>query len=77
MSIYKKGYLVDWQRKTTYTIPKKKETTSQKAIKGNEGEGKGDYAKVSHNMWIVPKDGRNRAIFGRTYRARYCIETTH
>ena len=28
----------------------KKETTSQKAIIGNEGEGKGDYAKVSHNM---------------------------
>ena len=56
----------------------KKETTSQKAIKGNEGEGKGDYAKVSHNMWIVPKDGRNRANLGRTYRARYCyVETTH
>ena len=49
---FRKGYLEDRHRITANTMQKKKEATSQKAIKGNEGEGKGDYAKVFPQQYV-------------------------
>ena len=54
---FQKGYLEDRHRITAYTIQKKKEATSQKAIKGNEGEGKGDYAKLFPQQYVKHAKG--------------------